>query len=111
MGDAFDRPPEPLDAAILFGGPERDKVYREALSEAVKAGATVLDRGGSSLDAVEAAARVMEDDPHFNAAQGAVFTTTGTTELDAAIMDGATLHAGAVAGVWARAIRSPWRGR
>jgi beta-aspartyl-peptidase (threonine type) len=53
-------------------GPERDKAYREALSEAVKAGATVLDRGGSALNAVEAAIRVMEDDPHFNAARGAV---------------------------------------
>ncbi len=80
-------------------GPERDKAYREALSEAVKAGAAVLDRGGSSLDAVEAAARVMEDDPHFNAARGAVFTAAGKTELDAAIMDGATMRAGAVADV------------
>jgi len=80
-------------------GPERDKAYREALSEAVKAGAAVLDRGGSALDAVEAAVRMMEDDSHFNAARGAVFTSAGTTELDAAIMDGATLRAGAVADV------------
>ena len=80
-------------------GPEGDKAYRAALSQAVKAGAAVLDRGGSSLDAVEAAIRVMEDDPHFNAARGAVFTAAGTTELDAAIMDGATLRAGAVADV------------
>jgi L-asparaginase / beta-aspartyl-peptidase len=80
-------------------GPERDQEYRTALSKAVEAGATVLDRGGSSLDAVEAAIRVMEDDPHFNAARGAVFTDAGTTELDAAIMDGATLEAGAVADV------------
>ncbi len=80
-------------------GPERDAAYREALSAAVKAGAAVLDRGGSSLDAVEAAVRVMEDDPHFNAARGAVFTADGKTELDAAIMDGATMRAGAVADV------------
>ncbi len=80
-------------------GPERDKAYREALSEAVKAGAAVLDRGDSSLDAVEAAVRVMEDDPHFNAGRGAVFTAAGKTELDAAIMDGATMRAGAVADV------------
>ena len=56
-------------------------------------------RGGSSLDAVEAAIKVLEDDPHFNAARGAVFTSAGKTELDAAIMDGATMHAGAVASV------------
>ena len=86
-----------IDRAEL--GPERDKAYREALSEAVKAGAAVLDRGGSALDAVEAAIRVMENDPHFNAARGAVFTAAGRTELDAAIMDGATLRAGAVADV------------
>ena len=86
-----------IDRAEL--GPDRDKAYREAMSEAVKAGAAVLDRGGSSLDAVEAAIRVMEDDPHFNAARGAVFTAAGKTELDAAMMDGATLRAGAVADV------------
>src|ERR1700690_2088438 len=76
-------------------GPERDKAYRGALSEAVKAGAVVLDRGGSALDSVEAAIRVMEDDPHFNAARGAVFTAAGKTELDAAVMDGASQPAGA----------------
>ncbi|HVN94305.1 MAG TPA: isoaspartyl peptidase/L-asparaginase [Terracidiphilus sp.] len=86
-----------IDRAAL--GPERDKAYRAALSDAVKAGAAVLDQGGSSLDAVEAAVRVMEDDLHFNAARGAVFTAEGKTELDAAIMDGATMRAGAVADV------------
>ncbi|MGA9060869.1 MAG: isoaspartyl peptidase/L-asparaginase [Terracidiphilus sp.] len=80
-------------------GPEREKAYRGSLTKAVQAGAQVLDRGGSSLDAVEAAIRVMEDDPLFNAARGAVFTAAGKTELDAAIMDGATLRAGAVADV------------
>ena len=80
-------------------GPDGDKAYRAALAKVVQAGAAVLDRGGSSLDAVEAAIRVLEDDPLFNAARGAVFTAEGKTELDAAIMDGATMHAGAVADV------------
>jgi beta-aspartyl-peptidase (threonine type) len=80
-------------------GPEGDKAYRAALAKAVAAGAAVLDRGGSSLDAVEAAIRVLEDDPLFNAARGAVFDAYGKTELDAAIMDGATQRAGAVASV------------
>ncbi|MGD0157274.1 MAG: isoaspartyl peptidase/L-asparaginase [Terracidiphilus sp.] len=80
-------------------GSEGDQAYRAGLSEAVKAGAAVLDRGGSSLDAVEAAIHVMEDDPHFNAGRGAVFAADGTNEMDAAIMDGATLQAGAVADV------------
>jgi beta-aspartyl-peptidase (threonine type) len=58
-----------------------------------------LQGGGSSLDAVEAAVRVLEDDPHFNAGKGSVFTSAGTIEMDAAIMDGKTLAAGAVAGI------------
>jgi beta-aspartyl-peptidase (threonine type) len=80
-------------------GPEGDKAYRAALTKVVEAGAAVLDRGGSSLDAVEAAIRDLEDDPLFNASRGAVFTAEGKTELDAAIMDGAMLRAGAVADV------------
>ena len=80
-------------------GPAGDAAYRAALAKVVQAGAQVLDRGGSSLDAVEAAIRVLEDNPLFNAARGAVFTAAGKTELDAAIMDGATLRAGAVADV------------
>jgi L-asparaginase / beta-aspartyl-peptidase len=80
-------------------GEKGDANYRAALTRVVEAGAQVLDRGGSSLDAVEAAIRVLEDDPLFNAARGAVFTATGKTELDAAIMDGKTLRAGAVADV------------
>ena len=80
-------------------GPKGDAAYRASLGKAVEAGSRVLDRGGSSLDAVEVAVRVLEDDPLFNAARGAVFTAAGTTELDAAIMDGATLRAGAVADV------------
>ena len=66
---------------------------------AMDAGSKVLNRGGSSLDAVEAAIRVLEDDPLFNAGRGAVFTADGRNELDASIMDGATRKAGAVAGV------------
>ncbi len=86
-----------IDRARL--GPEGDKAYRAALTRVVQAGAQVLDRGGSPLDAVEAAIRALEDDPLFNASRGAVFTADGKTELDAAIMDGATLRAGAVADV------------
>jgi beta-aspartyl-peptidase (threonine type) len=73
--------------------------YRKGLSAALAAGSGVLQNGGAALDAVEAAVRVLEDDPQFNAGRGAVFTAQGRNELDAAIMDGATLKAGAVAGV------------
>ena len=77
--------------------PEREAAYRAALEQSLRAGFKILAGGGSSLDAVEAAVRVMEDDPHFNAGRGAVFTSAGTNELDASIMDGQTLKAGAVA--------------
>jgi beta-aspartyl-peptidase (threonine type) len=80
-------------------GPAGDAAYRAALTKVTEAGGAVLDRGGSPLDAVEAAIRALEDDPLFNAARGAVFTADGKTELDAAIMDGATMRAGAAAGV------------
>ncbi|MDR3739823.1 MAG: isoaspartyl peptidase/L-asparaginase [Terracidiphilus sp.] len=73
--------------------------YRASMAEALKAGADVLDRGGSSVDAIEAAIKILEDNPLFNAGRGAVFTAEGKNELDAAIMDGSTLKAGAVAGV------------
>ncbi|MBW8784954.1 MAG: isoaspartyl peptidase/L-asparaginase [Novosphingobium sp.] len=79
--------------------PERQAAYRAALGHALEAGAAVLRSGGSALDAVEAAAVVLEDDPHFNAGRGAVFTYNGINELDAAIMDGRNRAAGAVAGV------------
>jgi beta-aspartyl-peptidase (threonine type) len=79
--------------------PEKQRAYRAGLNEALQAGGAVLDKGGASLDAVEAAVRVLEDNPLFNAGRGAVFTAEGRNELDAAIMDGATLKAGAVAGV------------
>lgn len=79
--------------------PELEAEYRAALEQALRAGYSVLESGGTSLDAVVAAIRVMEDSPLFNAGKGAVFTSAGTNELDAAIMDGSTLAAGAVAGV------------
>ena len=79
--------------------PEQDRAYRAALARAAEAGAAVLGADGAAVDAVEAAVRVLEDDPLFNAGRGAVFTADGKVELDAAIMDGATLEAGAVAGV------------
>jgi L-asparaginase / beta-aspartyl-peptidase len=76
---------------------EREQEYRAGIEHALRAGREILDHGGSSLDAVEAAVRVMEDDPDFNAGKGSVFTSGGTNEMDAAIMDGKTLSAGAVA--------------
>jgi beta-aspartyl-peptidase (threonine type) len=79
--------------------PAAEAAYRASLTQATEAGAKVLDQGGSSLDAVEAAIRILEDDPLFNAGRGAVFTAEGKNELDAAIMDGSNLKAGAVAGV------------
>jgi beta-aspartyl-peptidase (threonine type) len=84
---------------------EQEKEYRAGLERSLKAGWDILQRGGSSLDATEAAVRVLEDDPHFNAGKGAVFTSAGTNELDASIMDGRTLKAGAVASV--RRIKNP----
>jgi beta-aspartyl-peptidase (threonine type) len=80
-------------------GPAGDAAYRASLAQAEAAGAKVLERGGSAVDAVEAAIQVLEDDPLFNAGRGAVFTSEGKNELDAAIMDGSNLKAGAVAGV------------
>lgn len=79
--------------------PEKEQAYKQALSEALTAGYKLLQAGKPSLDAVEAAVRILEDSPLFNAGKGAVFTHDGRNELDAAIMDGATLKAGAIAGV------------
>jgi len=79
--------------------PEQDAAYRQGMALALDAGAALLRAGGRALDAVEAAVRVLEAEPLFNAGRGAVFTAEGKTELDAAIMDGATLGAGAVAGI------------
>ena len=79
--------------------PKTEAGYRAALTTVLQVGADVLGKGGSSLDAVERVISLMEDDPLFNAGRGAVFTADGKIELDAAIMDGATLKAGSVAGV------------
>ena len=81
--------------------PEKEREIRVGLDRALAAGSAVLERGGKALDAVEAAVRVLEDDPNFNAGRGAVFTYDGKNELDAAIMDGQTRAAGSVAGVTA----------
>lgn len=79
--------------------PEKEEAYRAALGEALDSGYAVLKRGGKSPEAVIAAIKVMEDSPLFNAGKGAVFTSEGKNELDASIMDGSNLMAGAVAGV------------
>lgn len=81
--------------------PETDAGLRAALNAALDAGSAILSSGGPSLDAVEAAVRVLEDDPHFNAGRGSAFTYEGANELDAAIMSGADLRAGSIAGVTA----------
>ncbi len=78
---------------------------RSDLASALRAGWAILSKGGAAVDAVEAAVRVMEDSPHFNAGHGSAFNTEGEHELDASIMDGATLAAGAICG--ARRIRNP----
>lgn len=85
--------------------PALEAEYRNGLETALNAGWNILDRGGSALDAVEAAVVALEDFPLFNAGRGAVFTHEGEVELDAAIMDGRTLRAGAVAFV--KNIRNP----
>jgi len=79
--------------------PEKEKLVRADLETALTAGYTVLKSGGSSIDAVSRVIVVLEDSPRFNAGKGAVFNHDGVNELDAAIMDGATLRAGAIAGV------------
>jgi beta-aspartyl-peptidase (threonine type) len=79
--------------------PETEAAYRVSITQAIEAGSAILDKGGSSVDAVEAAIQILEDDPLFNAGRGAVFNAEGKNELDAAIMDGSNLKAGAVAGV------------
>ena len=106
--------PRPLAIAIHGGAgvidpakmtPQRAASYRVGLAAALDAGYAILERGGSSLDAVTASVRTMEDDPQFNAGRGAVLNHEGDAELDAAIMDGHGPRAGAVAGV--RHVRNP----
>ena len=109
-----DPKPEPLPsrqawAIVVHGGAgalreevlgdELDAQYRESLNGALHAGTKILEDGGTALDAVETVIRMMEDNPLFNAGKGAAFTHDGRNELDASIMDGSTLGAGAVAAV------------
>jgi beta-aspartyl-peptidase (threonine type) len=84
-----------LSHSLMTPGVEQS--YRAQLSEALSAGYNILNKNGSALDAVEHALRILEDSPLFNAGKGAVFTSAGTNELDASIMDGSNLKAGAVA--------------
>jgi beta-aspartyl-peptidase (threonine type) len=100
---------EPNFAIVIHGGagtilkknmtPEKEKAYHEKMQEALQAGYAVLKKGGTSVEAVEAAIRLMEDSPLFNAGKGAVFTNDKRNELDAAVMDGKNLMAGSIAGV------------
>jgi L-asparaginase / beta-aspartyl-peptidase len=85
--------------------PQLEKAYKAALSFALEEGYRILTKGGSALDAVEVAVARLEDSHLFNAGKGSVFTKEGKHEMDAAIMCGKTLEAGAVAGV--RSIRNP----
>ena len=78
---------------------EQEKEVRQTINAAALTGKKILEMGGSSLDAVETVIRMLEDAPLFNAGKGAVFTNEGTNELDASIMDGSNLKAGAVAAV------------
>jgi beta-aspartyl-peptidase (threonine type) len=105
-----DAPEEhPITALVIHGGagtisrsaltPEKEAAVRAGLNRALDAGNAILKAGGSARDAVTAAVVVLEDDPNFNAGKGAVFNHEGVNELDASIMDGNTLEAGAVAGV------------
>jgi len=113
-GAAHGAAPPPI-AIVIHGGagvierskmtPAREASYRNGLAAALDAGYAVLERGGSSLDAVTAAVRTMEDDPQFNAGRGAVLNQDGDAELDAAIMGGAGPRAGAVAAV--RHVKNP----
>lgn len=85
--------------------PEGEKAYRDALELALKRGHAILSEGGAALDAVEAAVRALEDSPHFNAGRGSVFNADGMHEMDASVMSGSDLRAGAVAGV--QNVRNP----
>ena len=108
-------PQNPKLGFMLHGGagvitrgsltPEKEKLYRADLEKAVLAGYKALQSGKSSLDAIEVAIKILEDSPLFNAGKGAVFTNEGKNELDASIMDGKNLAAGAVAGL--RHVKNP----
>jgi beta-aspartyl-peptidase (threonine type) len=108
-------PQNPRLGFVIHGGagvirrgsltPEKEKAYRAKLEEALMAGYKALQKGKTSLDAVQIAINLLEDSPLFNAGKGAVFTADGKNELDAAIMDGKDLKAGAVAGL--RHVKNP----
>ncbi len=108
-------PQNPRLGFVIHGGagvikkgsltPEQEKEFRDKLEEALTAGYKALQAGKSALDAVEIAIRIMEDSPLFNAGKGAVFTNDGKNELDASIMNGKNLAAGAVAGL--RRVKNP----
>ena len=85
--------------------PALEAKYKSGLDSALMVGNSILEKGGTALDAVEATVKVLENNPLFNAGKGAVFTNEGVNELDAAIMDGKTLAAGSIAGV--RTIKNP----
>ena len=85
--------------------PALEAKYKNGLDSALLVGNAILEKGGTALDAVEATVKVLENNPLFNAGKGAVFTSEGVNELDAAIMDGKTLAAGSIAGV--RTIKNP----
>ena len=85
--------------------PDKEKAYQKALSEALNLSYQILENGGTALDAVEYAVCALEDCPLFNAGKGSVLTATGEHELDASIMDGKTLGAGAAAGV--KGVKNP----
>lgn len=88
-----------------FDEPGQERLYNAALAQAARAGHEVLTAGGTALDAVQTAVQMLEDNPMFNAGRGSVFNHEGVNELDAAIMDGATANAGAVAGL--KHVRNP----
>lgn len=83
----------------------KENKYLQKLEEAIKAGYSILKKGGSSTKAVEASIHIMENSPLFNAGKGAVFTNAETNEMDASIMEGKTLNAGAVAGI--KTVKNP----
>jgi len=102
-------------ALVIHGGagtilkenmsPELEKQYKDKITEALKAGYDTLSKGGTSIDAVVVSIKILEDSPLFNAGKGSVFSAEGKNEMDASIMEGKTLRAGAVAGV--RTIKNP----
>ena len=105
----------PKFAMVIHGGagtitrekmsPEKEALYRTTMNNVLQIGYDILKKGGTAMDAAESTIRIMEDSPLFNAGKGAVFTDTGTNELDASIMDGSNLLAGAVAGV--KTVKNP----